>query len=152
MTNNILKGVGSEEYHFLYEPLPDQTIPMWILQIRYSSTKEWMNLYAFSDKVEFSHEDFILMSYKSSTEPDTFFTNAIMIAKTIIENGDIVGRLTMEEGPKGIKERRADQDSKSLSGEFKTELDRTRGIEKWFGLVLTDDEKEGIKGHVTEIV
>lgn len=120
--------------------------------MRYSSAKEWMNQYAFSDNIEFSHEDFVLMSYKSSTVPDTFFTNQVLCAKTIMENGDIVGRLIMAEGPKGIKERRAGQESKSLTGEFKTESDRINGLEEWFGLFLTNDEKEGIKGYVTEVV
>lgn len=40
---------------------------------------------------------------------------------------------------------------KEVLRECKTEEERTEGLEEWFGIVLRDDEKKGIRGLVSEI-
>ena len=113
-------------------------------------------MYAFSTEVEFFKEDFEVMNLSTSTT--SIFVGLVCCVRTILGDevpesaatGDAettVGQMILN----GSTVKRRTGGVTEVLRVCETEEQRIEAMEKWFGLVLTDEEREGIMGRPTEI-
>ena len=89
----------------------------------------------------------MIMNYYTSTNRASFFTFHVICTKLIMEDGMIVGNVTLFNGE--VKKRV--HGKTSVVATLASEGERIEALEKYFGLTLSLAEKEGIKGMITEI-
>lgn len=122
---------------------------LWVYQHRANDAAQWDDTYCFTE-LEFLPQDYEVMNYVTSRASTTIFTQRLMCVKMIL-GGDageeVVGVITCGDD---IKWRLHGEVTRRE--EFKTELDRLKALEEHFGIQLTDEEKGGIRGLVTEII
>jgi arylamine N-acetyltransferase len=128
---------------------------LWVVEMQDSHSKVWNNGYCFSE-TEFLPQDFSNMNFRTMTDPASWFTSTFILTKLLLEdcgeNGvdrKVVGALTMFDD---TLERRIDGGEAEVLLTCKSESERVEALEKWFGVVLSDEEKEGIKGFKSEIM
>lgn len=127
----------------------------------------WLDTYSFSDLVEFFLEDYEVMSYATSTLPDQVFLKRLICVRTILsteleseadfadagldkgKEGEVttVGRMILVD--REVKKRIGAKTTRLAH--FETEQERVEALKKWFGIELTQEEREAIKGRGTEI-
>lgn len=155
----ITHNMGTQEIRLVRDFLPEQserqdpTRMSWIYQYRNGPEKPWNSNYGFSE-VEFMHDDFDVISLYTSTHPSSFQTFMMVIVKFLRRaNADVPG----EEEIYGKRMLVNGTVKENLSGktvvvqECLSEQERIGALKKWFGIALTDEEREGIRGHVTEL-
>ncbi|GAD94449.1 hypothetical protein PVAR5_3075 [Paecilomyces variotii No. 5] len=127
----------------------DKSQRVWIYQIRSSSEKEWAPAYCFSD-IEFLPQDFAVMNFSTSKGEGSPFTKDLMIMKGILDDDEeaLIGQYTLS-GTE-VKER-IGGDAKTVEI-LRTEQDRVNALAKWFGIRLHQEEINGIRGMVSELV
>ena len=106
----------------------------------------WKNMYCFIDQ-EFLAQDYKIMNFWTSQSRTVFFTYAIVVVKFLMDGGELVGKVILNGG---IVKRRVGGETEVLK-ECEKEEDRVQALERWFGIVLERDEREGIGGLVTEL-
>jgi arylamine N-acetyltransferase len=154
--NDITANLGTQEIRYVYEPiaqLPHRTpltqqSKFWTYQYRNSPEKPWNSFYVFREE-EFLLEDFRVMSYYTSTSAASFSTYTVVVVKFLREEGEekVIGKVMLINGT--VK--------RNLGGrtevveECETEEQRVMALKKWFGITLSEEEKRGIKGYVSEL-
>ncbi|CAN8105396.1 unnamed protein product [Discula destructiva] len=146
------RNLGTQEIRFAYERIPKATSQkFWIYQYRNSPEKTWNSFYAFND-TECLEADFKAINFWTSQAP-TFQQTTVIIVKFLLDldegTGDsrICGKLILVNGV--IK--------RNMGGKTevvevcKTEPERIRAMEKWFGITLSEEELVGIRDTVTEL-
>jgi len=130
----------------------------------------WEAQYAFTE-TEFLPADFAMMNYYTSTSPQMWFTYRIVCTRYLLyaDDGDIsspydsktessvglpamvdrkiVGQVSLVGG---VVKRRIGETIEVMEV-CKTEAERVKALEKWFGIRLTAEERRGIKGLSTEL-
>jgi len=131
----------------------------------------WNAQYAFTE-TEFLPADFAMMNWYTSTSPQMWFTYRIVCARYLLQGDDddlslpppseqqelsmkikarvdreIVGQISLDGGV--VKRRIGDKSE--IVEVCKTEEERVKALEKWFGIRLTAGERRAIKGLVTEL-
>lgn len=126
----------------------------------------WEPQYAFST-LEFLPQDFEIMNLYTSTSPRIWFTQKIVCTRFLLEgedgsclpdeigdkdekrlvDGKIVGQMILNQDV--VKRRIGDRSD--VVEEGKTEEERVRALRKWFGIRLTEGEKKGIRGLVSQL-
>lgn len=125
---------------------------VWRYNIKYAAasdpSKNWMPIYCFAE-TEFMPHDFEISSAYVSTNRSSIFVTSIMFCKFVMgEDGEsLMGDVTMMN--RVIKERRFGE-SKVLR-ECKSEEERVSGLREFLGVMLSEAEVQGIRGHITEI-
>ncbi|KAF2151603.1 cysteine proteinase [Myriangium duriaei CBS 260.36] len=176
----IARNLGSQHIRLLYGPFPDSTDPntnnVWTYQYRNSATQEWNSFYAFGEHEAFEN-DFIAPNYWVSTSNDSFQRHKLLIvkfilsgkggrimadpdnARTIVESkgnafeegsgghGLIAGKIMLVQGV--VKRNLGGKTT--VVQECKTEDERVKALDQWFGITLTQDQIEGIRGYETEL-
>lgn len=103
-------------------------------------------MYCFSE-LEFLPKDYKIMSSWTSQSRKSWFTYRVVAVKRILKGEEEVGSLILGGGD---VTRRVKGKTEHLRT-CKTEEERVRALEDVFGLRLTDEEKRGIGGMVTEL-
>lgn len=145
----ISQNIGPQEKRLVYESIPDLTDSsqkFWIYQHRNATDLPWIPTYCFQE-TEFLHNDYTVMNYYTSTNRASFFTFHVICTKLIMEDGVIVGNVTLFNGE--VKKRILGKTT--VLAILTSEAERIEALEKYFGLRLSRAEREGIKGMVTEI-
>ena len=119
---------------------------LWQYQHRVDPQAEWEAVYCFTE-LEFLPEDFEVMSFWISQSRKSWFTYVVIAMKMILEGGEVVGTLILEGGEVKKRVRGKTEHLRTC----KTEEERVRALEDVFGLRLTDEERRGIRGMVTEL-
>jgi arylamine N-acetyltransferase len=120
---------------------------LWVYQHRTSEGEEWRDMYCFAAEIEFRQEDFEMMNWWTSTSRKTIFTQKVICNKMIIgDDGEIAGTIGLMRELK----RRKGKESEVLK-EFESEEQRVKALEKEFEIVLSEVEREAIRGTVDEI-
>lgn len=148
----VTQNLGTQEIRFAYERIPKATSQkFWVYQYRNGPEKPWNSFYAFND-TECLEMDFRAINFWTSQAP-TFQQTTVIIVKFLLgpddTSGDnrITGKLMLVNGT--IK--------RNMGGKTevvevcKTELERIKALEKWFGITLTEEEVAGIQNTVTEL-
>jgi arylamine N-acetyltransferase len=156
--DNPILNLGTQENRYIYDTLP-QNPPRrfskpqkyWIYQYRNKPEVPWNSFYCFTED-EYLIGDYNVMNYFTSAGK-TFQRTLILINKFLraeAEDGEeyrvsgkvmLVGNI-VKRNPGGRTE---------IVQECHSEAERIEALKKWFGITLTEEEKAGIKGLVTEI-
>ncbi|KAK4448240.1 arylamine N-acetyltransferase, pineal gland isozyme NAT-10 [Podospora aff. communis PSN243] len=151
-------SIGTQEIRYVRGFIPAQTFRgegaarMWMYQYRNGKDKEWNTFYAFNAEFEFMEPDFRVMSHFTSTSeenPQGVTVLAILFLRGKGEDGrpTVRGKVMMVNGV--VK--------RNLGGRTevvrvcKTEGERVDALKEWFGIELTEEERESIRGRVSEL-
>ena len=158
--DQVFRNLGSQEARLNYDHIPGQTqlTPgrrLWIYQGRNSPELPWMSFYCFTHTIEWLPNDFEVSNCFTSTHSTSPMANMVLVVKFLrresrgsVTGEEIYGKRMLVDGV--VKE--------NLSGktvvikECKTEGERIQALREYFGIELTDEEKEAIKGHKTELL
>jgi arylamine N-acetyltransferase len=131
---------------------------LWILETCDSHSREWQPGYCFSE-MEFLPRDFRTFNFRTMRDPTSWFTTTLVLTKVILseeqssdggENEkDAIGTLTLFGDT--LKRRVGGRRPEELVV-CKSEDERVEVLQKWFDIVLSAEERVGIKGLASEIV
>lgn len=164
----VASGTGSQKFRLLNQPLKHQanrSLLSWILQTKHTSADPWLDIYAFFPNVEFSREDYEVMSYVTSRLENLIFTKMVFCIRCVLstelskeelanmgerEDGEVrvLGRIILTKG----EVKRIVGDVSEKLEVFETEEQRVQGFRKYFRLELNQEEQDGIRGRATEII
>lgn len=117
-------------YDFCYEPAG-------------TADDKWLPVYCFTE-TEFLPQDYEVMSWFTSTHPNSFFTRNVTCTKMLMDESKekIVGNNTLFEGT--IRETIGT--NRKLLKECTSEAERVQALAEIFDVPLTEEEKNGISG------
>ena len=143
-------NLGPQEVRLHYEALPGSSEPthkQWIYQYRNSPEQAWNSYYAFPE-FEFFDADLSNMNYWTSQSPDSFQRHQTLAVRFLREGTEIVGKVMLAEGL--VKRNMGGKTE--LIQECKTEKERIQALDQYFGIRLTQEQIDGIRGTRTELV
>ena len=144
-----LRHIAPAESRLVRESISQSTDrgqELWQYQHRIDAQSEWQAIYCFTE-LEFLPEDYEIMSFWTSQSRKSWFTYSVVAVKMVMEGDDVVGTLILEGGE--VK-RRVNGKTEHLRT-CNTEEERVRALEDVFALRLSDEERRGIVGMVTEL-
>lgn len=147
------------------ETVREEANQVWFYEYRNGKASAWNTYYAFGES-EASHWDLQCANFWVVTHPDSFQRKQILSVKFI--RGGIGGTETsLEKGRNGEAPGEVavvgkimladDVIKRNMGGKTETlkhcgtELERTKALEVYFGIYLTEEEKQGIEGFETEL-
>jgi arylamine N-acetyltransferase len=152
-------NLGTQKIRLWHDWIPAQLhrteeSKLWIYQYRNNPDHEWNSFFAFSD-VEAMEADFHNLNWYTGYHPESFATFTCMVVQFLrrqkagSEEGDqeIYGKRMLIDGV--VKENLGGKTM--VVEDCKTEKQRFHALHKWFGITLTEEEKAGIRGWVTEL-
>ena len=119
---------------------------LWQYHHRVDPQSEWLVMYCFTE-LEFLPEDYEIMNFWTSQSPKSWFTYGVVAVKLILVGVEVVGRLVLGGGDIKRRVRGRTEHLRTC----KTEEERVQALEDVFGLKLTDEERRGIRGMITEL-
>lgn len=151
------RNMGTQDARLIRDFIPGQTEltagrRLWIYQCRNAPDQPWASYYAFSHAVEWLAADFDVVNQATSTK--SFQTTTVLVVKflrracaTASGGQDVYGKrmlvdTVVKENPGG---------KTKVVQECATEEERVQALKEWFGIELTEEEAQSIKGHVKEI-
>ncbi|KAI4269836.1 MAG: hypothetical protein L6R38_007319 [Xanthoria sp. 2 TBL-2021] len=146
--NTIHERIAPSEMRLIRSNIKQHTDPdqrLWLYQARDTRDSEWQTQYCFTE-TEFLPEDYEMMNFWTSQSRTSIFTQAILMAKMVMEEGRLVGAVTMFNGK--VKREVGDVVVERFC---MSEEDRLGILREWFGVRLTGEEERGIRGLVTEL-
>lgn len=89
------------------------------------------------------------MSYATSTRKESVFTQKIIVVKFLLseDGGDVVGRVSLE----GARFKRKIGSETAKLRVCSDERERVEELREWFGIEITEEERQEIKGTDTEL-
>ena len=122
-------------------------------QVKEGSSRAWKAAYAFEDS-EWLPQDFGPLCFNQSVNPRSMFVKTLILTRVVLseDGSEAVGQVTLvgKEFTRRMKVVGAGVGSWTVEKEVlrvcETEEERVEGLERWFGVVLTADERRGIKG------
>ena len=133
------------------EKIPATTNPndqLWTYQQRISPGSDWEPMYSFTE-TEFLPRDYEMMNFWTSQSRKSLFTYRIMCVKKIIDekSHELVGTLILT----GAEVKRRVGEKTEHLKVCKTEWERVAVLQNMFDVRLTEEEREGIMGMVTQL-
>ncbi|RMJ11501.1 hypothetical protein CDV36_008847 [Fusarium kuroshium] len=153
------RNMGTQDARLIKDFIPGQTEltagrRLWIYQCRNAADQPWASLYAFSHSVEWLPADFEVSNCYTGTSTRSFQTSTVLVVKFLRRTK--VGTPTGEE-VYGKRMLINEVIKENLGGktvvvkECKGEAERVEALKEYFGIELSEEEKEAIKGHQSEI-
>ena len=147
----VARNLGSQEVKLIYENIASNVDPeqrLWIYQIRNHETDEWKDCYCFPE-LEFLPQDFEVMNFFVSNSPASWFTKTVVAVKMLLdEQGEnVVGKEMLL----GAEVKRNMGGKTQLVKTCATEDERIEVLKDVFGLVLSEEEREGMRGSVAAL-
>lgn len=151
-------NLGGQEVRLIHDWIPTQlhrteASKLWIYEYRNGREKPWNSFYAFST-TEAMEADFHVINHFTGTSPDSHHVVTQLLVKFLKRekadaSGDyeIYGKRMLVNSV--VKENLGGKTQ--IVEECSTEADRMRALKEWFGMTLTEEEKEAIKGTATEL-
>ena len=144
-------GVTDDSVRVVYTMLKQFTgldSRVWVLQHKRGGAKDWDDIYAFTE-MEFLPEDFEVMNYRTTKDPRSWFNQKVVCVKTVLDGDedDVAGVIMLTDG----KVKRRIRGENHHLEDCKTEPERVEALKKYFGIVLSNEEKMGITGLMTEL-
>jgi len=147
---HVIQNLGTQQIRLIYDNIPEQTDKskkLWVYQYRNDPKLAWNSFYAFPD-IEFLHADFEVMSYFTSSSPHSPQTHNVLVVKFLRKDSEIYGKRMLFNGD--VKQNMGGKTA--LVKTCKTEGERVEVLKTMFGIILTEKERTGIVGTVTEIL
>ena len=148
--NEVAVNVGQQEMRLMRDSIPDFTMSgqkLWLYQHRNGGDQPWLPTYAFSE-IEFTPNDFMMMNHFTSTHRTSWFTYLIVCVRMILEDGEIVGDVTLF----GNEVKRRIRGKSELLALCLSEEERVKALDDYFGVKLSAGERDGIHGMITELI
>ncbi|KAI9713969.1 MAG: N-terminal acetyltransferase [Bogoriella megaspora] len=154
ISSRVTRNIGTQELRLVWDNIPGQTTApsdsqkLWVYQYRNSADKPWNSFYCFAE-MEFLHQDFLAFNYYTSTHPGSFQTFQILVVKFLRkeETSEIYGKVMLVDG---VVKRNTGGRTEVVQV-CETEAERVQALREWFGIELTSEEMEGIRGWRTEL-
>ena len=147
--DSMERGIGGSWMRLRAENIADNTDSgqkLWVYATKDLGDEEWRKRYCFTE-LEFLPQDYEMMNFYTSTNPRSWFTQVVVVLKMIMEEGEIVGTISMLGG----EVKRRVQGRSEVVAQATSERNRVMALEEWFGVKLQEGEIEGIKGLVTQL-
>lgn len=88
------------------------------------------------------------MNWKTTRDlRGSFFNHKVICVRNVMDGQDFVGTVVLTDGKVRKRERGENETLKVC----KSEVERWEALEQYFGIVLGEQERMGIKGMVTEL-
>ncbi|CZT15318.1 related to arylamine N-acetyltransferase [Ramularia collo-cygni] len=145
------KNLGNQEIRLHRDHIPSQTLrteetKLWIYQYRNSSSQPWNSFYAFAEQEALIADFRILNSWTSG--PTSFQSELMLVVKFLRrEREDGVGQEVY--GKRMLSGNVVKENLGGKTGVLEvllSERQRVEALETWFGIVLTEEERMGIRG------
>lgn len=143
------QGIAPAEMRLVKRNLEANTDPhqrLWVFEHRNDAKSEWLAMYCFTE-VEFLPQDYEMMNFWTSQSRKTWFTWRIVVVRLVMEEGELVGTM----GLVGAELKRRVGGKTEVLRVCEGEGERLEVLREWFNIELSDFEKVGIKGMVTEL-
>ncbi len=140
---------GANFHRLLWTNIPENTDAnqrLWVLQVRQNEQAPWAFLYCFTE-LEFLPQDYDIMNFAVSHMPTSFFTYTVMCARHDVEDGGVVGNVTLM----GAELRKRRKGEVVVHRTCANERERIQALEEHFGIVLSDEEQEAIRKTAAEL-
>ena len=147
--DHSLEGIKPAEMRLVYQNIfenSDQEQRLWVYQHRYDPQSEWAPMYCFTE-LEFLPQDYEIMNFWTSQSRKSWFTTTVVAVIMMMEEEEVTGTMTLIGGE--VKRRQEGRTDHMRMCE--KEEDRVTVLKQWFGVVLREDEKAGIRGLITEL-
>ena len=177
---HVVQNIGPQQIRLVHDFIPSQiqqdedegAQKMWIYQYRNGEHLPWNSYYAFHE-LEFTHDDFEIMNWYVSQNPESFQTFTVLVVKFLRraiskENGEegstpMDTQMDWKEPSHRIGQAEIygkvmivnSEVKRNLGGKTelikscKTESERVDALKEYFGIELKQDEIEGIQGTAT---
>jgi arylamine N-acetyltransferase len=122
---------------------------LWVLEIKDNHSSDWFPGYCFST-LEFLPQDFRTINYRMMTDPTSWFTYTVVLSRVALKEGKDEAEGTITIFGDTIQKRVSGGPSVVIEV-FKSEEQRVKALERWFGVVLDEEEIKAIEGFVSEI-
>lgn len=148
----IHNNIGTQEIRLEHGRIPGMRAPadqkVWIYQARNGPDQPWFSAFCFSE-TEFLEQDLEVLNWHTSRDPRCFQTSTLLVVRFLMGEGEkkICGKVMMVN----------DLVKENLGGKTRvvktcrTEGERVEVLETMFGISLTKEQREGIKGKAVEI-
>lgn len=163
----MVPNLGAQEIRLRRGVFPDtvreEANKVWLYEYRNGPDAEWNTYYAFGE-TEASQWDLECANFWVKAHPDSFQRKQLLAVKfirgspslgtgSIEQNGDssnaisVVGKVMLADGV--LKENMGGKTR--VLKDCRTEEERVKALEEYFDIHLTDEQRDGIKGFVTEL-
>lgn len=144
-------GVAPTRGRLQYRNLEQHTDPnqrVWLYSVQDVDGAPWRDMYHFGE-MEFMPGDFEVMNLTTMSAPRSFFVQSVMCMWTLFDEKKETptGLLILH---RGYVKRRIGAESEFIE-KFEDEEQRVKALEKYFGIVLTPEERNGIRGLASEL-
>ncbi|CAI6322394.1 unnamed protein product [Periconia digitata] len=120
---------------------------LWVYEHKPTADADFTPVYCFTE-LEFLDNDYQIMNYFTSTSNKIFFTRMVMLDRKVMgEGGELVGSVSVNQD---VLKKRING-AKELEIKFASEAERVGALEEYFGIKLTEAERDGIRGLPSEI-
>jgi arylamine N-acetyltransferase len=152
ISGHVEQNLGPQDIRLVYDNIPDQTDKLqklWIYEYRNGKDKEWNSFFCFPE-LEFLAADFEIMNFYTSTAhtATNFQTRTVLVVRYLRVEESIVGKVMLVNG----EVKRNMGGKTSVIRICETEKERIDTFREYFGIILTDEEKESVKGRNVESV
>ena len=147
--DEVSRGTPPHQVRLAYENIEENTDPdqrLWIFQFRKDSEDTWKSNYCFTE-LEFLPQDYELMSFWTSRSRKVWFTYKIVVVLMVLENEEVVGIL----GLVGGEVKKTYKGDAVVLKTCRTEEERVDTLKEYFSIDLSEDDRRGIRGLVTEL-
>jgi arylamine N-acetyltransferase len=144
-------GVAPMRGRLEYRSLEEHTDPnqrVWLYSVQDVEGAPWRVMYHFGE-VEFIAGDFEVMNLTTMSTPQSFFVQSVMCMCTLFDEQKEtpVGLLILH---RGYVKRRVGARSQIIE-QLGSEEQRVKALKKYFGIVLSQEEQNGIRGLASEL-
>lgn len=154
----VVRNLGAQEIRLRRGVFPDTVREaanqVWLYEYRNGPTAEWNTYYAFGE-AEASHWDLECANFWVAAHPESFQRKQVLVVKFLRGgNGeaedtgvDVVGKVMLADGV--VKENMGGKTR--VLKECRSEAERLQALGEYFGIHLTGEQQEAIKGFETEL-
>lgn len=149
MEGHITHNIGSQDIQLIHGTIDqqiDKSRKLWIYQYRNGKDMPWNSFYCFPE-FEFLHNDFLVMNCYTSTSPDCFQTSTVLVIKFLRKGDEVYGKVMLVNGE--VKENTGGKTS--VVRVCNTDEERIEALKEYFGITITAEQREGIRGWRTEL-
>ncbi|KAF2103852.1 cysteine proteinase [Rhizodiscina lignyota] len=156
-SETVHAGITPASKRVVWRNIAQNTNPhqrLWVYEHRNDDSSKWQEMYCFTD-LEFLPADYDVMNYYTSTSRQTFFTHIVLCSRMIF--GGEVGLEDEADEIVGVYILYGETLKKRLHGEnevlieFKSEDERLKALEDYFGISFNQGERSAINGLVSAI-
>lgn len=144
---NVAPARGRLRYQAIDE-FTDRSQRVWVYATQENTDAEWTDRYHFTE-VEFLPGDFEVMNLRTSTSPRSFFVQNVMCMFVLLDETGAT--------PNGLLILHRDYVKRRIGGkeeileQLQSEEQRVAALSRYFGITLTREEQNAIKGLASEL-